>query len=283
MTSMLELDLDRVVPRAATPLASSRQPLACYLIDADSADRRLLADTIGRAGGATVIGESPGAHALVATVERAQPDVVFLDARTGPDVLDASLADRLGSGRQLVVVSALASDAATAFTAGAADFLLKPYATSRVQLTLSRVRERADRIERLSLLSRDREVETSGAMRGDASAETLAINVDGRVVQLATATIEWIASDGYGAKVFMRDRVIRTRDPLSSVLERLDGGGFVRTHRGAVVNLATARRVEPAGGGGGHLVLGSGQMVPVAKRRMAEVRRAVRERSGRRG
>jgi two-component system LytT family response regulator len=250
-------------------IASTMMPLSCYLVDADGVDRRLLADVLGRLDGATVVGESDALDSLPSALERAKADVVFLDARTCLDVLVSNLADSLGPARQFVVVSGLASDAASAFTVGAVDFLLKPYATRRVELAVARARTRAERLGWVA---------TADVGGGDGSEQALPVSVEGAIEYVPTGAIELIAAAGYGVNIFTTDRMLTARGPLSSLLSQLADQLFVRTHRGTVVNIAKARRLEAVGAGGGLLHLGSGRSVPVAKRRMAHVRRALRAR-----
>ena len=63
------------------------------------------------------------------------------------------------------------------------------------------------------------------------------------------------------------------RARLSDLEERWAGHGFVRVHRGFVVNLRCAVEVRPRLNGTAVLVMVDGAEVPIARRQVGELRR----------
>jgi two-component system, LytTR family, response regulator len=238
-------------------------------VDADSTDRRLLRDLLVRDGRVAVAGDVTDGSDLVRLIRHAGPDVLFLDARTPSDLLERMLAGERQLPCLVVLSSALASDAAVAYNVGAADFLLKPYGYARLDLAIARLQARLDELARLETPA---PIDQRRARRGS---DTLTVASQGRVECLPTSSIVWIASAGDEARIFATDRVVRARSSLAELAQRLDPQRFIRTHRGALVNVEMVTRLESSGAGG-VVMLASGQTVPVAKRRIAQVRRALR-------
>jgi len=269
----------RVAVTAGGRGASPAPLLECLIADADSTDRRLLHDLLVRAGRVAVLGETSDGMDLRRLVRQREPDVLFLDVRMPSDVLDRMLAGDRQLPCLVVLSSALASDATVAYTAGATDFLLKPYTLARLDLAVARTEGRLAELARLgSLRSDDGGAPPSvqaEARRATRETGMLAIASQGRVEYVSPSSIVWVASAGDGARIFISDRVIAARSSLMDLAQRLDPQIFLRTHRGALVNVEMVTRLESTGAGG-VVVLSSGQQVPVAKRRIAEVRRALR-------
>lgn len=260
--------------RGATPT----RLLQCLIADADFADRRLLRDLLARDGRVAVLAETSDGMDLRRLVQQREPDVLFLDMRMPSDVLDRMLAGDRRLPCLVVLSSALASDATLAYTAGATDFLLKPYTLARLDLAVARAQGRLAELARLQADRCDEDVAAAtpvDARRAPHEPGMLAIASQGRVEYLSPSSIVWVASAGDGARIYVSGRVIPARASLMDLAQRLDPQIFLRTHRGALVNVEMVTRLESTGAGG-VLFLSSGQQVPVAKRRIAQVRRALR-------
>ena len=66
------------------------------------------------------------------------------------------------------------------------------------------------------------------------------------------------------------------RARLGDLEERWAGHGFLRVHRGFVVNLRRAVEVRPRLNGTAVLVMSDGTEVPIARRQVGELRRKLR-------
>jgi two-component system LytT family response regulator len=112
----------------------------CYVADPDPFARHLLADAIARVDGALLIGATSDQRAMASAVRDSNPDVLFVHARMGADLLRARLTSDPAAPCCVVFVSAVAADAANAFTYDATDFVLKPFSRERIAIALERVR-----------------------------------------------------------------------------------------------------------------------------------------------
>lgn len=81
---------------------------------------------------------------------------------------------------------------------------------------------------------------------GNAASEALRLVVknEGGVTLLRLTEIDCFEAEGNVVKVTSTNGTHRIREPLSKLLEQLDGHGFVRIHRGAIVRTAAIVAVE---------------------------------------
>jgi two-component system LytT family response regulator len=259
--------------------------IQCYIADADPFARRLLSDALERDAGAAIAGTASDERDMMRDVPVVRPDVLFVDAR----MLSTMLRARLTSGSAfpccVVFMSAVAADAAGAFACEATDFLLKPCARARLVTTLDRVRRHMQEralVAWANTMERTRSHLPHGSRKGAMTAgesapaeEVLAVSSRWGTDYLPWSAIHAVMVVGDIARIVTSDGVVETSMPLFEIERRLDPSAFVRTHRSAVVNVRSVRRLEAMGTGGGRLVLCSGSSLPVSKRRMAAVRRAL--------
>jgi two-component system LytT family response regulator len=235
------------------------------VVDDEPIARRRLVRMIRALDGWEVAGEAEDGLAARRQIAALAPDVVLLDVRMpGLDGLSLVRAD----GARLppiIFTTAYAEYAVQAFDAEAVDYLLKPVEPDRLRRALERARRKgaelgAARMERLVSRLRPPEPPPLAARRGDT-----VYFFDPR--QIAALHAE----DNYVAFV-VRDRKYLLDESMRDLEQRLSDLGFLRVHRGALVNL---RRVVSlrAEGGGASLVLSDGRTVAVSRRRLAAVRR----------
>lgn len=184
-------------------------------------------------------------------------DAVFLDVRMpGIDGLQlARVLKRFETPPAVVFVSAYETGAVGAFELKALDYLMKPVSRRRLAEALSRVRESraappipADDVVPLPTLR--------GGTRLVPRESILFLQAEGDYVRV-------ICEDG---RFLMRGRV-------SDLARRWRPHGFVQVHRGYVANLRRAVEVRPRLNGTAVLAFENGHEIPVARRKVAELRR----------
>jgi DNA-binding LytR/AlgR family response regulator len=198
-----------------------------------------------------------GQEALRTLAERPF-DVVFLDVRMpGIDGLElARVLRRFQTPPAVVFVSAYETGAVGAFELKALDYLMKPVSRRRLTEALSRVRE----------------------ARGDGAAER-----SDDVVPLPTLrggtrlvpreSILFLQADGDYVRVICDEERFLMRGRVSDLARRWRPHGFVQVHRGYVANLRRAVEVRPHLNGTATLAFADGREIPVARRKVAELRK----------
>jgi DNA-binding LytR/AlgR family response regulator len=199
-------------------------------------------------------------EALVALGDRAAIDAVFLDVRMpGLDGLElARVLRRFETPPAIVFVSAFDDAAVGAFEVAAVDYLVKPVSRRRLDEAIERAARRA----------------TSEAPAAEED-ETLAVDAlrGGGTRLLPRSSVLYLQAHGDYVRVASSEGRYLLRARLSDLEERWAGHGFVRVHRGFVVNLRRAVEVRPRLNGTAVLVMTDGAEVPIARRQVGELRR----------
>src|SRR3989442_10468521 len=118
--------------------------LRAVLVDDEQLARDELGYLLGQVGGVEVIGQAGNGLEALSTIERLQPDVVFLDIQM-PGLTGFQVARRLLDKRvsaQIIFVTAYDQHAIEAFEVNAVDYLLKPVDAVRLGLAVERARKR---------------------------------------------------------------------------------------------------------------------------------------------
>jgi len=197
-------------------------------------------------------------EALVALGAGEKIDAVFLDVRMpGLDGLElARVLRRFEDPPAVVFVSAFDDAAVSAFELAALDYLVKPVSRRRLDEAIDRVARQAERPA-----SPEEETVAVDALRG------------GGTRLLARSSILYLQAHGDYVRVASDDGRYLLRARLTDLEERWAANGFVRVHRGFVVNLRRAVEVRPRLNGTAVLVMADGAEVPIARRQVGELRR----------
>ncbi len=199
-------------------------------------------------------------EALVALGDGAAIDAVFLDVRMpGLGGLElARVLRRFEHSPAIVFVSAFDDAAVGAFEVAAVDYLVKPVSRRRLDEAIERAARRAAPEEQAAA---DDETLAVDALRG------------GGTRLLPRSSVLYLQAHGDYVRVASSEGRFLVRARLSDLEERWAGHGFVRVHRGFVVNLRRAVEVRPRLNGTAVLVMADGAEVPIARRQVGELRR----------
>jgi two-component system, LytTR family, response regulator len=199
-------------------------------------------------------------EALVALGDGHDIDAVFLDVRMpGLGGLElARVLRRFERPPAVVFVSAFDDAAVSAFELAAVDYLVKPVSRRRLDEAIERVARRAGPAE-----------------PSPAEDETLAVDAlrGGGTRLLPRSSVLYLQAHGDYVRVASTEGRFLLRARLSDLEDRWAAHGFVRVHRGFVVNLRRVVEVRPRLNGTAVLVMADGGEVPIARRQVGELRR----------
>ena len=256
-------------------------PLRCLVVDDEPLARERLALLLAEAGGVEVVGEAADGRAALEQIAALTPDVVFLDIEMpglgGFDVVDLlDPADRPA----VVFVTAFDAYAVRAFDVHAVDYLTKPVRAARLRQALDRLREASAReaaVARLGTLV-DEPTTPTASGSDDAPLDRLTLSVGRRLVVVPAREVARVEAEDKvtvahpfpGAGLAGKPGTVDfTLDQLGA---RLDDRLFVRVHRSVLVNVRAVRELVPWFSGTYRVRLVDGAEVPLARRRVAEVR-----------
>lgn len=201
---------------------------------------------------------SSGAEALRALSER-RYDGLFLDVRMPElDGLElAAVIKRFEHPPPVVFVSAYETGAVGAFELKALDYLLKPVSRTRLADAVTRVGQ-------------------AGADAAAGPREMVALTTArGGTRRVARDSILYMQAQGDYVRIVADDGRFIERGTISDLERKLATHGFVRVHRGYLANLARAEEVRPQGNGTATLAFPGGDEIPIARRKVTELRRRI--------
>ena len=229
--------------------------LRAVLVDDEQLARDELGYLLGQVGGVEVVGQAVNGVQALATIERLQPDVVFLDVQM-PGLTGFEVARRLLDGStppQIVFVTAYDQYAIEAFEVNAVDYLLKPVDQTRLQVAVERARRRIasdrppDAAAGVAGVSTDQLVKIVELVAERQSRrERLAIKVGERFLLVQAEDLVSASLVDDGITVITRQHTgtsnYRTLDELQ---DRLDPSVFWRVHRSHLVNINMIKEIVP--------------------------------------
>jgi two-component system response regulator LytT len=231
--------------------------LRAVLVDDEQLARDELGYLLGQVGGIEVIGQAGNGVEALTTIDRLQPDVVFLDVQmpglTGFEVARRMLDKQASS--HIIFVTAYDQHAIEAFEVNAVDYLLKPVDPTRLELAVQRARRRiqldrpADRaadVPDAAVINDQLEKIVQLVAERQSRRERLAIKVGERFLlvqaeeiiyaSLADESIIVVTGQHAGTSNY------RTLDELHA---RLDPSVFWRVHRSHLVNINKIKEIVP--------------------------------------
>jgi DNA-binding LytR/AlgR family response regulator len=185
-------------------------------------------------------------------------DVVFLDVRM-PALNGIELGNvlrRFATPPAIIFVTAFEEYAVRAFDIGACDYLLKPVSRARLSTALGRA------------LGRSPDQRDSP---DDDPFATIPVEIAGRTRLVPREQVCWAEAEGDYVRLYTTDgSAYLVRMPISHLAERWSPHGFLRTHRGFLVQVRHITEFSVTNGV--HAVTVAGRSLPVSRRHVRDVR-----------
>jgi len=246
-------------------MMSRAEGVRVLVADDEAPARQRLIDLLVRDSQVKEVLEAGDGQTAVEIIERAAPDLVFLDVQM-PELDGLGVIDAVGAAAMPLTVFVTAYDqhAIRAFEANALDYLLKPFSDERLEAALARAKARLD--ER-SLHEFGRSVLRMVSSRTPVPRllDRLVVKSGGSTHFIRVCDIDWIESAGVYVNLHVAGKEVLYRATLNELAERLDSLRFVRVHRSSIVNIDSIQRLEPVSHGEFDLLLKSGQRTRVSR------------------
>jgi len=234
------------------------QRLRAVVVDDEPLARARLRRLLAQHPGVEVLADCGSGEESIATLDKLQPDVAFLDIRM-PDMDGFDVLDALGPRRprQVVFVTAYSEHAVRAFEARALDYLLKPVSAERLRQA----------VERLSA--------PAPAVPASAFPERLSVPINGRIHLVETAQIDHVDAHANYVELHLGSRSLVLRETLTHLESRLDPKHFLRVHRSRLVRLDGILEAQAHASGRFLLRLKCGARIVTGRSYAARVRGAL--------
>jgi DNA-binding LytR/AlgR family response regulator len=218
-----------------------------------------------------------GGHDALLKVSSQAYDAIFLDVKM-PDLDGVELGRvlrRFASPPQLVFVSAYDSAAVDAFELRALDYLRKPVSRRRLEEALERVAAAVEATEDQPQPQAEGNGRRVRPATGAGESEMVAVSAarGGSTRLINRGSILFVQSHGDFVRIVTDDGRYLLRNTLNEIERRWEPFDFVRVHRQYVANLARAVELRPLLGGTAEVAFADGQVIPVARRHVADLSR----------
>lgn len=211
------------------------------IIDDESLARQRLINLVNDVPELELIGECSTGKEAISSINKLEPDVVFLDIQmkdlTGFDVLKRIKVEKKPV---IVFVTAYNEYALKAFDYFAFDYLLKPYKDDRFFKSVENIIGYINNKNYTPFESKINDllkfVKTSNTPSINYS-EKLPIKLGNKVFFINVIDIKYIVASSYYAEIYTEDKKHLLRESLSNLIESLDENRFIRIHRSTIINL----------------------------------------------
>lgn len=205
-----------------------------------------------------------GAEAL-SEYQNQQPDVLFLDIQMpetdGFDVVKQLPSDELPF---IVFITAYNEFALKAFTANALDYVLKPFDSERIQMTLKRIREMV-RLKQQAGYSERILKALSSFSPTRSYLVRIPIRHAGKIILVSIGDVIWIEAAADYINIHTAKEKFITRESIGEIETQLEPTRFVRIHRSSIINIQHIKELQTNHHGDYTVLLDNGTSLPVGR------------------
>lgn len=203
-----------------------------------------------------IVGEAEDGEKAIEKIEELEPELVFLDIQM-PVCSGIEVAASLRSeGPNLIFCTAYDQYAIEAFEVHAVDYLLKPVSRSRLAKSLERIQKGEKTAKSVNEAVRQVTPTRFLGKRGN------------RFKVIPQEAVLYFWAEGGITQLWSGDEYYWMDPNLTELEERLEGAGFSRISRQALINLDGVEEVIPLIGGHGQVRMQGGVVLDVSRRRM---------------
>jgi DNA-binding LytR/AlgR family response regulator len=237
------------------------RPLSVLVVDDEPLARRRLERMVRQADGFDLAGQARDVETTLVAVQELRPDLLLLDIQM-PGGGGFAVLDQLGPAAPPVIFVTAHSDfAVRAFDVSAVDYVTKPVQPERLTLALMRAGQAIAASQRASVQLDPSDNDTAPA---DLTDVLWVATRDGRK-SITIATISHVSADRDYARLWSGDAAYLYDRSISDCEKQLTPHGFLRVHRGFLVQRRRITAMQRRETGGYALMLDGGARVPVGR------------------
>lgn len=238
---------------------TSRQPIRTLVVDDEPPARELMERYVRAHEALELVSTAASGWDALAAIEQGAPQLLLLDIQM-PGLNAFDLLEELDRQRLeppwTIFVTAYDQYAVRAFDVHAVDYLIKPVSRERFDTAVERVLSRQP--ARLALPTLLEDMLRRPPRR-------ILVQERGRIVPVDLQAIDWMEAKGDYVRLHVGDSTHLVARSLTEMAQLLEPRGFVRIHRGAVVNGGRIRELRSLGSGRYLLLLRDGTELAVSR------------------
>jgi DNA-binding LytR/AlgR family response regulator len=204
------------------------------IVDDEPLARKLIASHASKIEGLELVGECSNAIEATNLLRNKSVDLIFLDIQM-PEITGFQFAGTLKNPPAIILTTAFRDYAPEAFDLNVVDYLLKPISFERLLKSVNKFFERESGKEK------------SVTFVAHEEQRFVHIKADRKIHKVGEAEILYIESLDDYVKVHLKERVLITRENISTLEEKLPYPPFVRIHRSFIINSNWVRTISNDG------------------------------------
>jgi two-component system, LytTR family, response regulator len=243
--------------------------LKAFIADDEPLARERLRFLLSNDEEVIIAGEFRNGREVIAALKETEIDVLFLDiqmpGRGGFEVIE-----QIGSTHMPITVFVTAHNqyAIQAFEVHALDYLTKPVEPVRLQVTLTRIKERI--ASKAALVTQERLKSVLATLENGSPLQQeyprrLVVPNGAKDAFVNVNEIDWIEAADYYSCLHIGMKSLMLRESIKQLASTLDPNKFVRVHRSIIVNVDQVHEILREGRTEGSIILKNGQRLKMSK------------------
>ncbi len=234
--------------------------MKAILVDDERLARQELRNLLKKYSQIEVIDECANAEEAIASIDKHDPDLLFLDIQM-PEKNGFDLLEDLDKAPQVIFVTAYDEYAINAFEVNALDYLLKPVDPDRLD----------DAVNKLLAAPEETTPRKTSETKERLSEDDQIFLKDGEKCWFVTLKdVSMFESEGNYVRVFFDGNKPLILKSLNNLELRLDGRSFFRANRKFIINLKWVEGIENWFNGGLLVKLRNGEKIEISRRQAAK-------------
>jgi two-component system, LytTR family, response regulator len=222
-----------------------------------------------------IIGEAENVKSGVETLERLQPQVLFLDIHlsdgTGFDILEQLAKNKGKTSTHIVFITAHEQYALKAFKFSALDFILKPVDPEELQNTIAKIKEavgKSTSFEHIDLLLENIRKKVDNFKR-------IALSTSDGIHLFEVSDIIRCEAKGNYTEFFIKNhKPLLISRTLKEFEEMLTEHGFERIHQSHLINLSYLKSYIKSDGG--YVIMADNSNIPLAQSKREKLQELIK-------
>jgi DNA-binding LytR/AlgR family response regulator len=193
------------------------------IVDDELLARKLIASHTNKIEALDLVGECADALMAGKYLREQEVDLIFLDIQM-PEITGLQFISTLKNPPAVILTTAFRDFAPEAFELDVIDYLLKPISFDRLLKAVNKFFDRKANSPKV-------------ISSGEESELYIHLKADRKIHKVPLSDILYIESLDDYVKVALKDKVIITRENISTLEQKLSGHHFVRIHRSFIVSI----------------------------------------------
>lgn len=201
--------------------------IQCLIVDDEPIARDILESHLQKVDAVKVVATCKNAIEAFNEINANTVDLIFLDINM-PEISGLSFAKSINKNIKVIFTTAYREYAIDGFNLQAVDYLLKPISFERLLQAVNKY-----------LGENSVEINNSTSEIEKSNNDFIFVRSDRKMVKINFSEIIYIESLSDYVKIHLQDKMIVTRETITSIEAKLPQKDFIRIHRSYIVSIAT--------------------------------------------